>query len=274
MVTVSEEVELGRDLPLPQLAVDEGRCHRGVFVRAAVEHAHRRRLLVKLENRVELRVDRLAVAGVRNPDPVRHRVCDRSRYCPVDVAGNFVKLVDLFVRGGECARREERRKMRARRHRNRTYLLRVEAALRRLGAHHPDGALAVLPRGLVYREPLWTRRTVHEVDALEARRCEFLLPHLDKPDIAAAVVSTAGDEDHAASVRLLGCGTPVKIRGLAFLLLVCHRRDQVILRVGHLALRPDVLALRERGKRHRAERAKQHCFLYHTLILSFFARRL
>ena len=199
-----------------------------------MEHAHRRGLLVELEDGVELRVHGLPVARVGRSDSVRHRVGDRAGDRPVDVARNVVELVDPLVGGGERARREQRREVRACGHRDGADSLGVEAALRRLGADHPDGTLSVLPCALVDRQPLRTRRAVHEVDALEADGGELLRPHLD----------------------------PVEVWRRVLLLLVGHHRDLLVLRVWHPALRPDANPLGERrprkadGAQHRKHRAR------------------
>ena len=249
---VGEEVQLGRDPPLAQLAVDLRRGERRIRVGAAVEHAHGGGLLVELEDGVELRA--LAATRVRDPKPVVERVADRASDRPVEVAGNVVDLVDLFVGGRQCARREERRKVGAGGHRDRADPIGVKPALHRLRADEPHRALPVLPRALVEREALRARRAVDEVHALEAGRGELLPPHVHKPDVAAVFVGAARDQDHAAAVRLLGRGKPVDVGCGIVPFLVCHFGDLMRLGVGHLARRPEVLALGGRGKRREKER--------------------
>ena len=255
---VGKEVQLGRDPPLAQLAVDLCRGERRIRVGAAVEHAHGGGLLVEPEDRIELRA--LAAADVRDAEPVVERVGDRTRDRPVEVAGDVVEFVDPLVGGRERARREERREVGAGGHRDRSDPLGVEAALHRLGANEPDRALSVLPRALVDGEAFRARRAVDEVHALEAGGRELPLPHVHEPDVAAVLVGAARDQDHAAAVRLLGRGAPVDVGDGVGAALVRHLGDLVRLGVGHLALRPEVLALGGRGEGNRYEEGGEELF--------------
>ena len=140
--------------------------------------------------------------------------------------------------------------MRACGHRYGTDLLWIEAALRRVAAHDPYGALTVFPGRAPYRQPFRARRAVNEVHALASNCREKFVPPLDEADIAAAFVGAAGDENHACAVRIRRRIEPLYVR---FAMcrrvkprsprLVRHCPDLVRLCIGHLAFRPYLDAL-------------------------------
>ena len=151
--------------------------------------------------------------------------------------------------------------MPARGHADRADPLGLEAPFLRRGADEPHGPLAVLPAAPVARGALRPRRAVDEVHALEAEVRETLLPHLDEPHVAAALVAAAGDEDHAPAVRVrrrgepleVGhpvCRAPVGVRRR----LIRHRADLVLLEIGNLPLRPQRHALAVPPRLRRGEK--------------------
>ena len=148
MTLVGIKVELGGNFTLAQFAVDEGRRGGRITVVAAVHHAHRACLGVKLEYGVELYVNGVAVAGIGASDTVGHRVSDREGTCEIDVAGLFIEIVNWLVSRSHRTRSEQGREMGTRRHRHNADLIGAEAALRRLGADHSHRALTVSPRAL------------------------------------------------------------------------------------------------------------------------------
>ena len=148
MTLVGIKVELGGNFTLAQFAIDESRRGRRIRIIAAVHHAHRASLGVKLEYGVELYVNGVAVAGIRASDTVGHRISDREGTCEINVAGLFIEIIDRLVRGRHRTRSEQGREMGPRRHRHNADLVGTEAALRRLGADHSHRALTVSPRAL------------------------------------------------------------------------------------------------------------------------------
>ena len=102
--------------------------------------------------------------------------------------------------------------MPARGHADHTDLLRIVSALRRVAADEADGALSVLPTAPVARRVLRPRRPVDEIDGLVAERRKAVAPRLDEPDVTAAGVAAARDEDHARAVRLGRFLEPLEVR--------------------------------------------------------------
>ena len=106
--------------------------------------------------------------------------------------------------------------MRARGEPERADLLRVEPAFLRLAADEPDGALPVLPRALVDRQPLRARRPVGEAHANEPEFGELLRDPVNPLPVAAILITAAGNEQHASAVFRRRRLIPVEIRHRMF----------------------------------------------------------
>ena len=262
------EVKLSGYLALAQLAIDERGAIGRVLVVASVLQADGAGLGVELEDRGEADVRAVALArGRRALLAVGGDVGRGIEQRPVDVAGHGVELVD-----GRVGRRlrtggEEQSQVRAGRHAYHAYLLGIETTLASLAAHHAHSALAVLPRRLIYGQSRRPRRAIYEVDALEAQLREAFAPPFDEAHVAAVVVGATGDENHAAAVPHI-CRRriePLEI-GHAVLVglelrrtgLIGHGGNLMSLSVGHLALRPNRLALKGEDIKREAD-ADQHC---------------
>ena len=189
--TVREEVNLGRDLHPAELAVDLRGAVRRIGVRSTVKKRHRTRLRVELERVRELDVDRVALARVGAGKSIRERVSGEDRHRPVYMARKLVAFVDRPVRRCERARREQDRQVRARGEPEHADLLRVEPSFLRIVAHQTDGALPILPRALVDRQPLRARRTVGEARANEPQFGELLRDLVNPLSVAAALITAA-----------------------------------------------------------------------------------
>ena len=140
--------------------------------------------------------------------------------------------------------------MRTGRHRDRAYLFRIEAPLFSLASDHPHSPLAILPGRLVDRKSFRTRSPVDELDALVALGGEFLVPEFHKIDIAAGIIATTGNQDHAGSVAYIRRWSiiPFEIGYAVFLRIeafpgnfICHCGNLSFLWMRHLSLWPDGL---------------------------------
>ena len=218
-----DEVDFGGNLrPVrhrhrTELPVDARRRDgRRYIVVLAVEEAHGAGLAVEREDRVDRRAGR---------EHARRGHRDRE----VDVAGEVVDVVDLRVRGGLRARRQEEREVRAVRKAHDADLVRAVAALRGGLAHEAHGALPVLPGDLVRGKP-GRARAMAEPHARDAVREELRLERLQRGSVADAGVVGTGKDDHARARGGGGRVGPLEVR----------RRDAG-LRVGHSGLRPERL---------------------------------
>jgi hypothetical protein len=262
--TVREEMDLGRDFHPAELAVDLRGTVRRIDVRPSVEERHRTRLRVELEHVRELYVDRVALARVGAGESIRERVGGVDRHRPVYVAWKLVEFVDRPVRWCERARREQDRQVRARGEPERSDLLRVESSFLRIVADETDGALPILPRALVDRQPLRTRRPVGEAHANEPEFGELFRDPVNPHPVAATLITAAGNEQHASAVFLRRCLVPVEIRHRMIrrlesrrLHLLGGRRDLTGLEIRDLSFRPqrDLLP-RERQNGYQEPRTK------------------
>ena len=136
--------------------------------------------------------------------------------------------------------------MRACTHADGANLLGVEAALLCLAANHSDRSLSVLPSALVDGQTFGSRRTIDEVDALEAEFREALRPKRDEVVVAGVEVAAARDENHAAAVRCLRFLHPFQVGHSGFVGIEAfgvdfgrHSRNLLRLSIGHFAFRPD-----------------------------------
>ena len=249
MSIIGIEVQLRRNMTTAQFPIDQCRAIRRINVIAAMMERHRAGLLVELEYIRQLHIHTIALAsGRRTGLPISGDIGRGVHDRPVDVARNGVHGIHPLI--GRCLRagRQQQRQMGAGRHGDRTDLLRIESPLLGLAAHQAHGPLGILPSGLINGQAYGTRCPIDKVHALNALFGQDLVPQFDQADIAAALVGSSGDQDHAGpvahrSVRLLEpfqIGHPILIRiELRIADLIGHRCDLMVLPMGHLPLRPN-----------------------------------
>ena len=248
---VGVEMEFGGNFTFAQLPVDQRRTIGGVGVLASVVKAHRAGVAVELEDLADGNVSAISFAGRRDAFfvGIGSDVCRCVGDSPVDVAGNGIQLIYRFVCRSFRTGGQQQGEVPACRHPYRSYLFRVETTLFGFAADHTHSPLAILPGSLVVGDTLRTGGAVYEIYALHAQLGEFLVPHLDQPNIAAVVVTAAGNQDHTRSVGVGRLFEPLQIRDTVLVRVeafrlgnIRHSGNLMGLGIRHLADRPNILA--------------------------------
>ena len=276
VVTVGVKMEFGGNFHAAQLTVYLRGAVGRIKIDAAVEEAHGAGFRIELERFVEFDVDRVAVAGIGAGKPVVERIGRIDRNRPVDVTGKRIKLIDRFVGGSLRRSRKHHRQMGTGGKTEHADLLRIEAELSGARTHKLDRPLTVLPAAPVDRRSFRTRSAVDERNAAHAHFGQTLGDAVDPLPVAAAVVTAAGNENHArvrADVRRRSV-VPVEIRHNVLRRLEAGRGrlfrgggDLMRLQIRNFSFRPYILPLARERRGREKSRKNQNCFFHFAVFL-------